>query len=704
MKHSTETRPVPAGAAARLRPSRLSVAVAVLALSACASIQPDPFTPQTLQPTTRADAENIRKGVEPINAPLTLEDAMARALKYNLDRRGRMMEEAIALKQLDAAKTDMLPKLLASAGYNWRDSDKISESLIPGSNNRSAGSISTDRERTLGGLDFSWSLLDLGLGYYGSRQQADRVLVATEKRRKAMHLLMQDVRTAYYRALAAQQLKEDVTRTIALAEEALKDSRTAEAQRLRSPVDSLRYQRQLLENLRLLEAIDQELGSAQIELVQLINAPTGRPVPLRDRTPRDIGQMLLKMPMPQMEDTVLAYNPDLREAHYNSRIAREEVRRTMARLFPNLSLNWGVKYDSDSYLLNNDWQEAGLQLSFNFFNLLTGPTQMKFAEAGVGLADQRRMAMQMGVLTQMYLARMGLENARAQFARADSIWLTDQKIAEMVRNRGAAQTLSQLDVVSNATTATLSLLRRYQALAQVHSAENRLLATLGMDPKIGNVDELTVAELAEQLRRQYDALGGPLLAASAPPAPTPAPLPAPAPARAPAAAPVQAPAAPQPVAAAVVPRGTELSAGSAGAGSGAASGAGVGTRTGAGLTASTGPSDAAATAARVRAVVQGWAQAWSARDMEAYVNFYAPDFKGSFKNRDAWLASRKSRIATRRTVEVDLSDIDVVVEGNRASATFRQQYRSNVMQDDTRRTLELRDVGGRWLITGESGR
>ena len=699
MNNPTTMSSVQPGAVTRLaargfRLSRLSAAVAVLALSACATIQPDPFTPESLQPANRKDAEDTRRGVEAIAAPLTLEDAMARALKYNLERRARMIEEAIALRQLDVAKTDMLPKLLASAGYNWRDNDKISESLIPGTANRSQGSISSDRDRTVGGLDFTWSLLDLSLGYYGSRQQADRVLVASERRRKAMHLLMQDVRTAYYRAAAAQQLKEDVSRTIALAEEALKDSRTAEAQRLRSPVDSLRYQRQLLENLRLLEAIDQELGSAQIELAQLINAPLGRPVPLRDRAPRDIGAMLLKMPMPQMEETVLAFNPDLRETHYNSRIAREEVRRTMARLFPNINFNWGVKYDSDSYLVNNEWQEAGLQLSFNFFNLLTGPTQMKFAEAGVGLADQRRMAMQMGVLTQMHLARLGLENARAQFARADSIWLTDQRIAEMVRNRGAAQTLSQLDVVSNATTATLSLLRRFQALAQVHSAENRLLATLGMDPKIGNVDELTVAELAEQLRRQYDTLGGPL-----PPTPTPEPAPAmaaapaPAPAPAPRTAPTPAPAPTAAVTQAVTPPAQPRS-GTTGAPS-ATSGSSA---------ASSGPADAAASAARVRAQVQGWAQAWSARDMDAYVAFYAPDFKGSFKNRAAWLASRKSRIVTRNTVEVNLSNIDVVVEGNRASAKFRQQYRSNVMKDDTQRTLEFRDIGGRWLITGESDR
>jgi len=254
--------------------------------------------------------------------------------------------------------------------------------------------------------------------------------------------------------------------------------------------------------MRLLEAIDAELASAQVELAQLINAPLGQRIVLADQTGADVSGVLLQQPIEKLETLVLANNPDLREAHYNSRIAREEVRRTLARLFPNVSLNWGVRYDSDSYLINRDWQEAGLQISFNLFNLFTGPGQIKLAEAGVALSDQRRVAMQLGVLTQMHLARLNLQNSRAQFVRADAIWGVDMKIAELTQNRESAQTQSKLDVVSNATTATLSLLRRYQALAQVQAAENRLLTTLGAEV-LADVEKLTVNQATAQLVYQY---------------------------------------------------------------------------------------------------------------------------------------------------------------------------------------------------------
>jgi hypothetical protein len=61
-------------------------------------------------------------------------------------------------------------------------------------------------------------------------------------------------------------LKADVKKTIRLAEEALDDSRKAATERVRNPLEPLRYQRQLLENMRLLESIDQELSSAQLDL------------------------------------------------------------------------------------------------------------------------------------------------------------------------------------------------------------------------------------------------------------------------------------------------------------------------------------------------------------------------------------------------------------------------------------------------------
>lgn len=485
-------------------PTKLTFAlVTVLSLTACSSIEPRPFTEQTLAEQGRVDLLAAHADVEPIVGALSLDQALARALKYNLDRRARMMEQALAFQQLDVARYDMLPKLLAQAGYSSRNNDKISQSRNDEDGSLSESRfISQERDHTVSSLALSWNMLDLGVGYYGARQQADRVLIASEKRRKAMHLLMQDVRTAFWRAVSAQKLQADVHAATLMAEEALADSRQAEAERLRNPLDSLRYQRQVLENLRLLEAIEQELSTSQTELAALINAPIGQPIALVEPE-FSLNRVALEVPIATMEEVAMTANADVREQHYNARIAREETRKTLVRLFPSLNFSYGVNYDTDSYLVNRQWNEAGVQLSFNLFNLLTGPMQMKLAEAGIMLADQRRVSAQMAVLAQVHLARQQLLNAQHQFERADAIWQIDHRISEHMDNREAIQVQSKLDRVANQTTAILSLLRRYQSLAQAQTAEARLQATLGVEPTIGSVNDQSLGALTNLLTSSH---------------------------------------------------------------------------------------------------------------------------------------------------------------------------------------------------------
>ncbi|MEY4651620.1 MAG: putative outer rane efflux protein [Pseudomonadota bacterium] len=498
-------------------PRRLIALAAAAVLTGCASVTPVPLAPDTTHDANRADAVALRADVPPIAGPLTLDEALARALKYNLDRRVRMLEEAIAHQQLDLSVYDMLPRIAGQTALTSRSNDRISESrdALTGAPS-TARFISQDRTHTTMQLGLSWSLLDFGLGYYNSQQQGDRVQIALEKRRKAMHLLAQDVRIAFWRAASAQALQDRVRATVAMAQDALVDARQAEASRVRNPADSLRYQRQVLENLRLLEAIAQELSAAQVELAWLINAPLGQSLrvvePPEDRTNRHV----LQLPIEQLEETALRQSADLREQHHNTRIARLEARKTLVKLFPNISFSYSLNYDTDNYLVNNRWNEAGLQLSFNLMNLVTMEQQKKLAEAGIKLADQRRLTAHMAVLAQVHLARLQWDNALRQMERNEEIYAADRRLAELLTHRESVQTQSKLDRVSAETGAILSLLRHYQSISQAHAAEARLEASLGLDPVIASVDSLSLPDLVGQLRTSRRWALGPVPAPVAP--------------------------------------------------------------------------------------------------------------------------------------------------------------------------------------------
>ena len=121
-----------------------------------------------------------------------------------------------------------------------------------------------------------------------------------------------------------------------------------------------------------------------------------------------------------------------------------------------------------------------------------------------------------------------------------------------------------------------------------------------------------------------------------------------------------------------------------------------------------GPAAPSATAAgnparEVEAAVQAWAKAWSSRDLAGYLSAYAREFDPpGNQSRQAWEEERKSRILGKARIQVRLSDINVSVQGSRATVRFKQAYSADTLNVSSRKTLELQRVGDRWLITRES--
>jgi len=243
----------------------LAVLISVWVLAGCA-VKPKPATQAEVSNRVNEDTARMYLNQEPIAGPVTMEEAVARALKYNLDYRLKKMESALASSLADYSRYDMLPQLLATAGYRGRGnySGGTSISIVTGQETLSA-STSEERSHLLGGADFSWNILDFGVSYYRARQQADQFLIAEERRRKVVQNLLQDVRAAYWRALGAQRLETQAKNVLERANVALANSREAEVQRIIPPVLALNYQRALLDATSMLNQRRQDLAFAKSE-------------------------------------------------------------------------------------------------------------------------------------------------------------------------------------------------------------------------------------------------------------------------------------------------------------------------------------------------------------------------------------------------------------------------------------------------------
>ena len=94
---------------------------ALAALLVSCSVTPVPLTDADLSKSAEEDRILMFGKAHQITGSLSLEEAIARAVKHNLDHRAKAMEQALALNQLDLDDYELLPTLTAKAGYSDRN-------------------------------------------------------------------------------------------------------------------------------------------------------------------------------------------------------------------------------------------------------------------------------------------------------------------------------------------------------------------------------------------------------------------------------------------------------------------------------------------------------------------------------------------------------------------------------------------------------
>ncbi len=109
--------------------------------------------------------------------------------------------------------------------------------------------------------------------------------------------------------------------------------------------------------------------------------------------------------------------------------------------------------------------------------------------------------------------------------------------------------------------------------------------------------------------------------------------------------------------------------------------------------------------AEVLGAVNTWAKAWSSKNVDAYLGFYAKDFKTpGGESRADWEKARRQRIGAPKSIAVTVDSPKVSIAEGKASVTFRQGYRSDVIKSTTAtKTLVLAQSDGRWRILYEGG-
>ena len=473
---------------------------AIIMLGGCA-LSPTPFTAEERWAQIQHDKELIFGSTAPVAAPITLEEAMARAMKFNLDHQAEMLNQVVSQKSLDLSTYDMLPKLAATAGYSQRSNDSSSSSESVRTHTQSLEpSISSEKAMWSAQSAATWNILDFGVSYIRARQSGDRALMADEQRRKVVHNIIQDVRTTYWRAVAAERLLGRIDPLLKSTEVALGDARTIEELAIRAPMGELQYQRNLLSTLERLRALKRELVGAKTQLAALINLKPGTEfhVVVPDEN-APLKTPILSASPDELMDAALYNRPELIQASYESRISNAESRRILLEMLPGISVTGGGSYDSNRFVTNHMWASYGFNVAWNLLTVFSTPARLDLAEADQKLKEVKHAALSMAVMAQVNVANLRLQHATEEYLTARQQAAVEHRIYGQQSNAAEANQIGNLPVIQAAAEDVFAALRRDSAYANLQNAFGAVMVSVGADPLPDTVADDSLPALTREI-------------------------------------------------------------------------------------------------------------------------------------------------------------------------------------------------------------
>lgn len=479
------------------------IVIAMTMASGCA-IQPEPLTELELADAAGSNLQNVDAVQEPVSGKVSLYEAMARAVKYNLDHHVEEAEAALRVAELDLAHYNLLPNAVAKSGYAARDKFNASSSynLTTGTDNFAA-STSQEKRITSADIGFTWNILDFGLSYVRARQLADKYLIQQETRRRILHRVIEDVRTAFWRAVSAERLAARLRRVEQQTARALEDTRKLYRQRDTSPITALTYERELVEIRQKIGEIERELLTSKAQLAALMNLRPGTPYAL-DYGSRSGDTLRLTAGVDEMISTALTYRPELREISYQQRINRHEADAAMLELLPGFEAFVGSNYDSNSFLLNSNWVNWGAKASWNVIKVFNYPARRSVVELQDGLLHQRALAVTMAVLTQVHVSRIRFAHAQKELGIAEEYRRVQRKLLDQIRAEAAAERISNQTLVREEMNTLVAEVKYDMAYASLQNAYANLFSSMGLDPFTYELDpDTSVSSLSASLRELW---------------------------------------------------------------------------------------------------------------------------------------------------------------------------------------------------------
>lgn len=269
---------------------------------------------------------------------LTLEEAIATALKQNFDIQLSKNDSAVAALNYSYRNAAFLPRLNANAGTTWNNNKQTQEFS---NNTKREGKVKTNNLNS--SVSLNWTLFD-GLRMFATRDKAEELVKLGELGIKQQIInTVANVITTYYNIVRQKQQLKAIEEQILLSQERVKLAQYkldigvgAKPDVLQSKVDNNAQKALQLEQLTLISQLKEQLNQA----MNVLDAP---PYDVSDSIPLNT-----KLSLGDIQNGLESTNPGLLITRKNIDIAGLTLKELKADRFPVVSFNSAYNFSRNN--------------------------------------------------------------------------------------------------------------------------------------------------------------------------------------------------------------------------------------------------------------------------------------------------------------------------------------------------------------------
>lgn len=407
---------------------------------------------------------------------LTLDDIINIALERNLDIRVKLQEAAIQHEKATGEAFTMLPALTASGVTSWRNRSTASTQIQNGV--VSSPIVSSPQRVEQWDVTATWNLLDFGVSYYRARQEHNREIgLLFQYQRQSQNLIL-DIYKSYWKGVMAQRAIKDSQYLIEVSTRQTEDIEKQMHARNLPEIAGLKTETLIADMRVKVNKYASDYEASKAELAGLMGLS---PFVCFELAPVDITEVNIELgDMCELEELALNNRPELFAADRDEKISADEVRISVLELAPNASLFSGRNYDANPFLVHHFWNITGVRASWNLLGMPQRFAEIRQARAKTGLAKESRLALSVGVMSQVHLANIKYTDSLENYKLANNLAVVSERLAAAARKTKKYGEYSWSDLMIYEVGALISRIDALKAYGELRVSIELLNNSIGI--------------------------------------------------------------------------------------------------------------------------------------------------------------------------------------------------------------------------------